>query len=91
VNEFNALGFALELSEGIDVGGELGVVVDNVPGQDVNRQLFVVHNGRLYTFLFAPADDERPEMLAQMEDLYETVVDSFTFIAPAAPTGLPRP
>jgi hypothetical protein len=91
IDEFNPLGFELELVKGINVGGELGVMVDNVPGQDLNRRLFVVHNGRLYSFLFAPADAERPEILTQMEELYETVIGSFTFIAPTAPTGLPRP
>ncbi|MBX2998515.1 MAG: hypothetical protein KF893_08410 [Caldilineaceae bacterium] len=90
VDEFNPLGFELEISQ-VNVANETGFMVDNVPGQDLNRQLFVVHNGRLYSFLFAPADVERAEVQAQMEDLYTTVIDSFTFIAPTAPTGLPRP
>lgn len=87
--EFKNMGIDVEVSFGISVGGEGGWQLDNVPGQDVNRQVFAVHAGRLYRFLFAPADSERPEVYAQMATLYETLIHSFTFIPPTAPTGIP--
>jgi hypothetical protein len=89
VEEFE--GFDHSVSFGVMVGGEGGFIVDNVPGQEINRQVFMVHNGRLYKFLFAPADPGRGQAYKQMETLYDTVINSFTFISPSAPTGLPVP
>jgi hypothetical protein len=57
------------------VGAE---VVDMVPGQELTRIVFAVHNGRLYTLRFIPADPEA-EAFAAMQALYTTVIDSFSF------------
>jgi hypothetical protein len=85
--EFEAIG--AEASFGVLVGGAGGWQVDNVPGQDLTRHVYVVFDGRLYRFIFAPADPERPESYTEMEELYKRVIHSFTFIAPTAPAGIP--
>jgi hypothetical protein len=77
-------------SFGVLVGGGDGWQVDNVPGQDVGRHVYVVFDGRLYRFIFTPADPERPESYAQMEELYKRVINSFSFFPPTAPTGITR-
>jgi hypothetical protein len=71
-------GFAMQRS-GVTIGGEEAVVLDNVPGQDLNRQLVVVHGGRLYKLTFVPADPSLGDLYARMEELYSTVVNSFQF------------
>lgn len=61
------------------VGGEPAIAVDGIPGQDSNRQVFIVHNGRLYNLTFAPWSPNAPEQ-ARLEDLYTVVMDSFQFL-----------
>jgi hypothetical protein len=56
------------------VDGEAAIVLDDMPGQDINRQLVMVHGDRLYHLTFAPADH------AQMDALYNTVISSFNFL-----------
>jgi hypothetical protein len=65
----------------IVIDGEKAVVLDHMPGQDTNRQVMVVHNDRLYTLTFVPAGEDYGQVYAQMEKLYATVIDSFTFLA----------
>lgn len=72
-------GFGTERTE-TTIKGEPAVVLDGVPGQDISRQVVTVHNDHLYTPAFVPADEELGEVYAQMEDLYNTVIDSFTFL-----------
>jgi hypothetical protein len=71
-------GFAIQRSS-VTLGGEEAVVLDNVPGQDLNRQLVVVHDGRLYKFTFVPADPGLGDLYIRMEELYSTVINSFEF------------
>ncbi len=61
------------------IGGEPAIVLDNLPGQDINRQVVVVHGDRLYRMTFVPADPAQGEVYAAMERLYRTVTDSFRF------------
>jgi hypothetical protein len=65
----------------IVIDGEEAAVLDNMPGQDINRQVVVVHNDRLYTLTFVPASEDYGQVYARMKDLYATVIDSFTFLA----------
>ncbi len=62
------------------IGGEEAVVLDNLPGQDINRRLVVVHNNRMYDMMFIPVGESYGEISEQMEILYSTIVDSFTFL-----------
>lgn len=61
------------------VGGEPAIVLDNLPGQDINRQVVIVHGGRLYHLTFVPADPQQERLYAAMERLYETVAGSMRF------------
>ena len=45
------------------------VVLDGVPGQDLRRVVFAVHDGRLYTLSFTPAD-------GPIDELYALVVEA---------------
>jgi hypothetical protein len=51
---------------------------DQVPGQDLSRQVMMVHNGRLYSLVFIP-DDPTADAYAEMQNLYDIVIDSFSF------------
>jgi hypothetical protein len=64
----------------VTVGGEEAVVLDHMPGQDINRQVIVVHDDRLYRLTFAPADEAVSDSYAQMESLYTMVIGSFNFL-----------
>jgi hypothetical protein len=63
------------------IGGEQAVVLDNMPGQDINRQVVFVHSGRVYKLTFAPASADYGEIYARMESLYTVVINSFKFLA----------
>lgn len=62
------------------IGGEQAVVLDKMPGQEINRQVLIVHDGRLYMLTFTHADEALGETYSQMENLYKTVVESFRFL-----------
>jgi hypothetical protein len=71
-------GFAIERFS-VMVGGEEAVVLESMPGQDTNRQVVIVHNGRLYKLTFVPAGEDYGDVYRQMEDLYATVIPSWNF------------
>ncbi|MBK8901297.1 MAG: hypothetical protein IPM53_08945 [Anaerolineaceae bacterium] len=50
---------------------------DQVPDQDMSRQLLLVANGRLYTFTFTP-DNPASDAYADMQTLVNMVTSSFT-------------
>ncbi len=53
---------------------------DQVPGQDLSRQVLLVHNDRLYTLTFIPDEAAVGDAYTEMETLYEMVMDSFSFL-----------
>lgn len=53
---------------------------DQVPGQDLSRQVVMVHNGRVYTLTFIPDDPDAGDAYANMQALYDMVMDSFSFL-----------
>jgi hypothetical protein len=63
----------------LTVGGEEAVRLDVLPGMELNRQVLVVHDDKLYTLTFVPADPSS-EWFVQMEQLYATVTNSMQFI-----------
>lgn len=73
-------GYAVERTFGLSVGYEPAWVLQNVPGQDISRQVFVVDDGQLYTFTYVPADPSAGEVYAQLETLFTTLVNSFRFL-----------
>jgi hypothetical protein len=55
------------------------IVFDGLPGQDPNRQLFVVYNDLLYHITFAPNNPLNGADYVQMEDLYAMMINTFHF------------
>ncbi len=51
---------------------------DQVPGQELSRQVVAVHNNRLYKLTFLP-DDPAAVAYADMQILYDMVMNSFSF------------
>jgi hypothetical protein len=51
---------------------------DQVPGQDLSRQVVAVHDNRLYKLTLIP-DDPTTDAYAEMQTLYDMVMDSFSF------------
>lgn len=84
-------GMAPEIDETRTVGSAAATVIGKLPGQDLNRRLLTVHNGRVYQLMFVPDDPDMAQAYAEMETLFALVTDSFTFIPPTAPMGLPLP
>lgn len=64
----------------VTIGGEEAALLDNLPGQDINRRVILVHNGRLYDLMFTPIGADYGDLAQQTEQVYEMVVDSFTFL-----------
>ena len=71
-------GFEIERSTR-QVGGEDAVVLDNLPGQEINRQVILVHGDRLYNLSFIPADKSLGDRYEAMEAFYTGVIESFSF------------
>jgi hypothetical protein len=61
-------------------GGVPAIRIDNLPGQDANRKIYVIYENRLYELTFVPADPGRPDAYAEMEELYTLMLDSFRFM-----------
>lgn len=73
-----ASGFAVERGT-TTVGNDEALVLDNLPGQDINRRVAVLHNGRLYSFFFTPLGEEG-DARAAFEAFYQGTLDSFRFL-----------
>jgi hypothetical protein len=72
------LGIEITSSEQV-LDGQPAYVLGRLPGQDLNRQVFVVYNGILYHLTFVPDDPARGEEYQQMEDLYAAIIGSLRF------------
>ena len=64
----------------IEVDGAQGVIVDGLPGQDSNHQVFFVSNDRLYQLTFEPWYSNVSALIA-LEDLYKTIIETFHFMS----------
>jgi hypothetical protein len=51
-----------------------------MPGQDLNRRIFIVHDGRLYDLVISRIGADYGEIGQQAEALYQMVADSFQFV-----------
>lgn len=63
----------------ITLDGEPAITLLGLTGQDLNRRVVVVHLDILYTLVFVEMDKNNPEIAAQVENLYNTVIQSFNF------------
>lgn len=76
----------LTTAAGVDVNrwtvtldGEQAVVLDGMPGQDLQRRVYVVHQGTLYVLAFMPARSENKAAGDQMEALYAAITNSWAW------------
>jgi hypothetical protein len=78
---FAGLDFSrIRRSRGI-LDGEPAVILDGLPGQEINRAVLVAHGGRLYEMTFVPAD-RTDERYTAMDALFAIVTSSFRFLQP---------
>lgn len=64
----------------LTLGGVPAIQLDNLPGQDINRKIYALYAGNLYELTFVPIEESRPDAYAEMEQLYDMVVESFHFM-----------
>ena len=70
-----------EITSSIQVlDGQQAYVLGRLPGQDLNRQVFIVDNGILYHLTFVPDDPAMGEEYQQMEALYAAITSSLRFL-----------
>jgi hypothetical protein len=63
-------------------GGLPAFQLEPLPGQDLQRKVYVINDGRLYVLTFLLFDENRPEATAESEELYALMQESFRFMAP---------
>lgn len=73
-------GFDVTWSFGYMLDGVPANQFDQVPGQDLSRQVVMAHNGRVITLTFIPDDPNAGDAYGEMQSLYEIVMDSFSFL-----------
>lgn len=76
----------LTFAAGLNVGrwnltldGESAVVLDGMPGQDLQRRVYVVHQQTLYVLAFMPTLSENKVANDQMEVLYNAITSSWAW------------
>jgi hypothetical protein len=74
-------GYDIIYSFGFVLDGAFANQFDQVPGQDLSRQLIFVHDDQLYLLTFTPDDPEMGEVYDNMVAMYEMVLDSFSFLS----------
>ena len=63
----------------VTLGGKQAVVLDGMPGQELQRRVYVVHQQTLYILAFWPARSENKAAGDQMEALYAAITNSWTW------------
>jgi hypothetical protein len=62
----------------IELGGMPAEVLEDIPGRLSSRLIITIFDNTLYTLTFFPSDV--PEAAEGLEELYETITDSFLFL-----------
>jgi hypothetical protein len=63
----------------VTLGGEQALVLDGMPGQDLVRRVYIVHQQTLYILTFSPTRSENTAASDQMEALYAAVTSSWAW------------
>jgi hypothetical protein len=63
----------------VTLGGEQAVVLDGMPGQDLQRRVYIVRQQTLYILAFVPTRSENKAAGDQMEALYAAVINSWAW------------
>ena len=69
----------------VTLDGEPAVVLDGMPGQDLQRRVYVVHDQTLYVLAFMPTLSDNKAAVDQMESLYDAITNSWAW-SPCSPT-----
>ena len=64
----------------VTLGGQEALLLDNMPGQDINRRVITVHGDKMYDLTFMPIGPDYGEVGERTEALYQLALDSFTFL-----------
>lgn len=72
-------GFNIPPGTAMGLDKAMAIALSGLPGQDVNRQLFVVYNDLLYHITFIPDTPQAGASYWQMEDVYAMIVNTFHF------------
>ena len=78
--EVNAFGGSPPRST-VMMDGEQALVLDGMPGQDLIRKIYILHNGLLYTLNFSPYQSDNEIANAQMETLFASVTSSWVWMS----------
>jgi hypothetical protein len=62
----------------LEIDHEQAIMLDGLTGEDINRQVVVVHNNHLYHLTIIPMEG-LPEVNTQAEALFTTITQSFNF------------
>nr|NIW45837.1 hypothetical protein [Gammaproteobacteria bacterium] len=73
-------GYDVIWSFGYMLDGVFANQFDQVPGQDLSRQVILVYNDQIYLLTFTPDDPEAGDVYDEMGIMYEMVMDSFSFL-----------
>jgi hypothetical protein len=63
----------------VALGGEEAVVLDGMPGQDLQRRVYVVHEETLYMLGFMPTHSANTAANDQMEALFTAITNSWAW------------
>lgn len=63
----------------LTLGDEPAVVLDGVPGQELQRRVYVVHQQTLYILAFWPTRSDNKAAGLQMETLYAAITESWAW------------
>lgn len=75
-------GYDVQWSFGYMLDGEPANQFDQVPGQDLSRQVLMVHDGQLFTLTFTPDEPNAGAAYDEMQILYDMVVKTFSLFPP---------
>ena len=62
------------------IDGQQAYILGRLPGQDLNRQVFIVYKGILYHLTFMPDAPQAGDAYQQMETLYDAIINSLRFM-----------
>jgi hypothetical protein len=73
------------------LGGEPAVIVEGSPGREGEREVFALHENRLYHLSFVPSSTDFEQALADLEALFWIVSGSFSYLPEQALAFQPPP
>ena len=79
LKQFEGLDVPAITRSAITLGGEPAEVLEVVPGREGSRDIFALHDGTLYHFMFMPSVRDFAVAKADVEELYSVVTTSFSF------------